>query len=383
VRIGLSLLSQGREQFTGTGRYVSELVRALANQGEVDLEILVSRGSAVPPTADPAKVTVRVVGSKRFAGSGPSRAAAIAAGMLLSKRFARGFTPRVEAVQYPLTIPLPRVKMPTLVNLHDIQHRDYPQFFSWPQIRWRRALYDRAARKATLVLTLSEHSRRKIVQYLGIPADRVIAIPMAVDFQRFGTEPAPTDENQIARLGLPERFLFYPASLWPHKNHDRLLAAFARLEDRDLQLLLTGATFNRLEELLARAVELGVADRVRHLGYVSEDALPAVYRRATALVFPSLYEGFGTPPLEAMACGCPVASSYATSLAEVCGEAAVELDPGNVDQMSDALRRITGDDRLRRELCERGLHQAARFSWAKIAQLHLEAYRLAISSFGR
>jgi glycosyltransferase involved in cell wall biosynthesis len=383
MRIGISLLSQGQEQFTGTSRYVNELVRALANQGEVDLEILASRGSAAPSTVDPATVTVRVVGSKRFAGSGPTRAAAIAAGMLFSRRFARGFTPAVEAVQYPLTIPLPKVNLPTLVNLHDIQHRDYPQFFSWPQIRWRSALYDRAARKATLVLTLSEHSRRKIVQYLGIPADRVIAIPMAVDFNRFGTEPAPSEEDRIAALGLSERFLFYPASLWPHKNHDRLLTAFARLEDPDLQLVLTGATFDRLEGLTARAAELGVADRIRHLGYLSEAELPALYRRATALVFPSLYEGFGTPPLEAMACGCPVASSYATALAEVCGDAAVELEPGSIDQMSDALHRITSDDRLRRELRERGLGQAARFSWTRVAQLHLEAYRLAVSCSGR
>jgi glycosyltransferase involved in cell wall biosynthesis len=381
VRIGISLLSQGREQFTGTSRYVTELIRSLARRGDVDLEILANAGAASEvPGEGGSSVSIRRTGSRRLAGSGVPRAASIATAMLRSRRLARAFSPEVQAVQYPLTIPLPRVRIPTLVNLHDIQHRDFPEFFSRPKILWRSTLYDRAARRATVVLTLSEHSRRKIVEYLDVPPDRVIAIPMAVDFTRFGPDAEPAERERLGALELPKRFLFYPASLWPHKNHDRLLAAFARTSDRELQLLLTGATFDRLDELMATADRLGIGGRVRHLGYIDEQDLPALYRRATALVFPSLYEGFGTPPLEAMACGCPVASSHATSLEEVCGDAALELDPESTEQMAAALEKLTGDERLRSELRERGLRQAAGFSWDRVAERHLDAYRVAISA---
>jgi glycosyltransferase involved in cell wall biosynthesis len=142
-------------------------------------------------------------------------------------------------------------------------------------------------------------------------------------------------------------------------------------------MLLSGATFGRLEKLMTEADRLGVRGRVRHLGFVAERDLPCVYRQATALVFPSRYEGFGTPPLEAMACGCPVGSSNAASLGEVCGDAALELDPYDIEQMSSALDELSNDQLLRTNLQRKGFQQAARFSWRVTAEAHLDAYRLA------
>jgi glycosyltransferase involved in cell wall biosynthesis len=383
MKIGISLLSQAEEQFTGTNRYVTELVRELASMGDeaVELEILCNPASMREAREwAPPSVVVKGAGTDSLGGSGLSRIAAICAGMIRSRPLAGEFSPGVEAVQYPLIIPLPRVKAPTLLNLHDVIHRDHPELFSRGQLAWRRMLYDRAARSATLVLTLSEYSRRRIIEHLGIEEERVIAIPLATNPQLFRPEPQPEDEESVAELRLPRRFLLYPASLWPHKNHRQLLAAFARMSDREVELILTGATFGRLGELVDEAGRLGVSDRFRHLGFVPEAALPAVYRRATALAFPSSYEGFGTPPLEAMACGCPVASSLSTSLSEVCGDAALELVPEDVTQMSDALERVTDDQSLRDELRRKGLRQAEQFSWRHTAEMHLDAYRRAIAA---
>jgi glycosyltransferase involved in cell wall biosynthesis len=381
VKIGISLLSQGESQFTGTNRYVSELVREMASlQGRVELEVLCNE-PAMARGASWAAPNVQVIQANGFklGNSRYSRLAAIGLGLARSGSLARQFSADVEAVHYPLIIQVPRVRVPSVVNHHDLLHREHPELFSRPELWWRSVTYDLAARKATIILTLSEHSRSKIIEQLGVKADRVISIPLAVDRKRFRPEPEANEDEQLAQLRLPARFLFYPASLWPHKNHWRLLAAFARLKDSELHLLLSGATFGRLPRLLAEADRLGLGARVRHLGFIAEEDLPGVYRRATALAFPSRYEGFGTPPLEAMACACPVSSSRVASLGEVCGDAALELDPDDIEQMSAALHRISNDKQLRTNLRDKGLKQAARFSWSRTAEAHLDAYRLALA----
>ena len=198
---------------------------------------------------------------------------------------------------------------------------------------------------------------------------------MGVDLSRFSPDPGDRDADLRAAAGAPPRYVIYPANLWPHKNHGRLLDAFARLADREVALVLTGQTYGRLGTLMRRAAELRVAERVRHLGHVPAETLPALYRGAQGMVFPSLYEGFGSPPLEAMACGCPVASSPAASLREVCGDAALTLDPTDPDAMASAIDRLLSDDSLRRRLRAAGLAHAPRWTWARAADRHVELYR--------
>jgi glycosyltransferase involved in cell wall biosynthesis len=166
--------------------------------------------------------------------------------------------------------------------------------------------------------------------------------------------------------------------LWLHKNHIALLDAMSRIDDEEIHLVLTGAPLGRLDELLANAGKRGLRRRLRHLGVVSEAALPVLYRAATAVVFPSRYEGFGVPPLEAMACGCPVASSLAASLAEVCGDAVIALHPEDSSQMAEAIARICTDEALRNRLRQRGLARARLFSWSAAAEAHVAVYRRAI-----
>jgi glycosyltransferase involved in cell wall biosynthesis len=279
---------------------------------------------------------------------------------------ARDVPPGIDVVHYPVTIPIPRIVDATrIVSLNDVQHHELPEFFSPPERRFRTLAYDRAARRADHVLTLSEHAREQIVERLGIQPNDVTAIPCAVDHDRFTPEP---DEQDARLADLPERFVLYPANLWPHKNHERLLRAFDVVGAEDLDLMLTGQTYGR--PLPGRR-----SPRVRHLGHLPFAQLPALYRRATAMVFPSLFEGFGMPLVEAMACGCPVAASGRGAIAEVCGDAALMFDPTEEDAIADAIRRIISDGALRARLRDAGVARAATFRWRDVAERHVAVYR--------
>jgi glycosyltransferase involved in cell wall biosynthesis len=274
----------------------------------------------------------------------------------------------VDVLHYPLTVPVPRFAGPTIVTLHDLQHLELPAFFSLGERTFRRFAYEGAARRADVVVTPSEHARGELVDRVGVEAGRIVAIPHGVDHERF----TPTGPQEG-----PERFLIYPANLWPHKNHARLIEALARASDEEIELVLTGNPYGRLDELRALAERLRVGDRVRHLGFVEHDGLPALLRRARGMVFPSLFEGFGQPPLEAMACGCAVASSVRGALGEVCAGAVLELDPLDVDSIAGAIDALAADDALVADLRARGPQRAAAYTWARSARAHEEAYALA------
>ncbi len=383
LQVGVSLLSLAPEQFTGTGTYVRELLGELARRDDVGLEVLCNT-QTVDRVAHLRSDHVRVMRSDGF-GIGSSRltrVGSLAASLVRPGTAGRQLQAAAQVVHYPLTLPIPTVRRPTVVTLHDVQHHELPRNFTRVQRVWRKLTYDRAAQRADVVITDSQHAREQIVERLNIDEERVLAVHLAVDHDRFSPDRQAGEADLLAGLDLPERFLYYPASLWPHKNHRRLLAAFGRLQADDVQLLLSGATFGREPELAGWATEHGLDGRVRHLGFVADDAMPALYRRASGVVFPSLFEGFGCPPLEAMAAGCPVASSRRASLSEVCGDAAAELVPEDVNQMADAIERLLTDSTLRTRLRAAGLAHAAGFSWSDSAQAHLRAYEMALATSG-
>jgi len=317
-------------------------------------------------------VSLHHVHSYRAGSSMPTRALAMSTARALPWLAARDVPP-VDVVHYPVTVPIPRSHRPTVVTVHDLQHHDFPQFFSRAERAYRRWAYDGAARSATMVVAISEHTRERVVELLGIAPERVEAIPHGLDPKRF-TPLADDDAALVAGLDLPERFVVYPANLWPHKNHERLVDALAVQRERDVNLVLTGQPWDRLERLMDRAARAGVAARVRHLGHIEPTTLAAVYRAARAMIFPSLYEGFGAPPLEAMASGCPVAASLRGALREVCEGAVLELDPESVESIADALDRIVADDDLRKRLRTAGTERAARFQWSDAAHKHTAVY---------
>ena len=310
------------------------------------------------------------------AGGGARRAAWLAGALAAARaRPLRGLA--VDVAHAPLTIPVPRVDAPLVVTLHDAGHHERVASFSAAERAFRRVAYDAPARRAALVITDSAHARAGIMRHLGIAGERVVAIHHGIDHQRFSPRPDAADGQLLAPLELPARFVVYPANLWPHKNHERLLDGLAATEDAGLALVLTGQRGPRWAGLQELAARLGVADRVRHAGYLPAAAMPALYRRATGLVFPSLFEGFGAPPLEAMACGCPVAASGAGAVAEVTGDAALRFDARDPAAIGLALTRLAGDGELRARLRAAGPAHAAGFTWARTAARHAEAYERA------
>lgn len=375
--VGIGLLTQGAEQFTGTATYIRELLLELRERnGAVRFEALCN-DHALSFFASCASPTVVLKPARdHYAGTSRARRAGSVVRARARPQSLRRQLGDVQVVHYPLTLGVPSVRVPTIVSLHDVQHHDMPEHFS-PAVRlWRRMYYDRPARNATLIHTLSRYSKGRIVDALGVSPERVVVIPLAVDHARFRPE-APRDEELLQAMPLPPRFLFYPATLWRHKNHVELLDAMTMVEDDELHLVLCGGSLGRRAEILAAAERRGLAHRVHHFGFISDLALPAVYRRATALVFPSQYEGFGAPTLEAMASGCPVAASSAGPLAEICRDAAIDLTPDDPRQMAAAIDRVAGDTALRAELREAGLTRAREYSWVRVADAHLAAYRLA------
>lgn len=269
----------------------------------------------------------------------------------------------------PLACPIPSV-----VTIHDLAFIRFPQTFR----AYNRTYLDFAtrltARRAARILTVSEHTRREVIGLLGVPPERVVVTPNAAR-AHFRPPPIGAIDQLRARHGLPERFLLYVGTLEPRKNLTTLLEAFAEVARRtDATLLIGGGKGWLYTPIFERLAALGLRDRVRVVGYIDEEELPLWYAAATVFVFPSIYEGFGMPPLEAMACGTPVVTSNTSSLPEVVGDAGIMVDPHDAAALAAALAQLLNDADLRADLRTRGLQRAARFTWNTTAERTLRAY---------
>lgn len=269
---------------------------------------------------------------------------------------------------------------PTILTIYDLIAMLHPQTVSARARLLFRLTTRLALRTAQQVITISEATRQDLLRHFPIPAERVTAIPLAAD-PRFQPQPGEVIEATRRKYNLPEHYLFYLGINKPHKNLLRLIKAYARLspvpgpQSPVPPLLIAGAWDDRYPETKERVSELNLGERVRFLGPVDDADLPALYSGCEIFVFPSLYEGFGLPVLEAMACGAPVMCSNASSLPEVAGDAALLFDPLDVESIAAALRRAIEDGNLRRSLAERSLAQAVNFSWARTAEETLAIYR--------
>lgn len=348
--VGISLLTLVPGIFGGTETYARELTRALSRVGTLDYRVYVP--TIAPDAGDglPRKqVTVY-----RAARTPIGRLAAM--GLASVGRGVRRQLEldRLDVLHFPLSIMLPPVRRPpSVTTVHDVLDRVRPDVFSSSELAYRKVVYGWTARLSRLIIVHSEHAKDAYVGGSGVDPDRVRVIPLGIDQDRFRPDSSPR-----------EPFVLYPADAWPHKNHERLFEAFALLrhERPELKLLLTGVGLD------GRAMPAGV----EHRGLVSPDELARLYRRASALVFPSLHEAFGLPPLEAMASGCPVAVSNAGALPEVCGDAARYFDPTSAEEIAEALTAVLdGPD----ELVARGLERARLFSWDECARRHDDVYR--------
>jgi glycosyltransferase involved in cell wall biosynthesis len=268
---------------------------------------------------------------------------------------------------------------PSLVTIFDLSFLRFPQAFK-PANRIYLAATTRAtARRARRIVTISEHARRDIVRLLNVPAQRVdVTYPAAEGRYRLISNDKV--EAFRAERSLPEAFVFAAGTLEPRKNLVGLLHAYARIRPPRPPLYIAGGTGWRFSPIFDTVQQLGLADDVQLLGFVPEDELPLWYNAARLFAFPSLYEGFGLPVLEAMACGTPVVTSTAASLPEVAGKAAILVPPEDTDRLAREMERVLDDAQLRMEMRAAGRIQASRFSWRTMTDQTIVSYQRAIGA---
>jgi glycosyltransferase involved in cell wall biosynthesis len=262
------------------------------------------------------------------------------------------------------------------VTIHDAIAFRYPEGYPWLNNLLHRRYVPATLGRVDAVITDSEYSRRDLQHVLRFPADGIRVVPLGVA-DRFRPGTPEVKDRVIARYQLAAPFILSVGVQQERKNLGRLVEAFADLRSRlqTHKLVIAGHSIWRSRDVAEQVARLGLQDAVTLLGHVPDDDLPALYSAADAFVFPSLYEGFGLPVLEAMACGTPVVCSDSSSLPEVAGQAACLVDPMNVRAISDGMYRSLNDPDLRARLRVAGVERARTFSWDRTAGLTLDVYR--------
>jgi glycosyltransferase involved in cell wall biosynthesis len=374
MRIGINALFLERPE-TGSGQYTRNLLQALAKAEPTNKYLLISPGPA--PSVSEFQLPISNL-------------------QLPTSNLRKNLTKLwFEQVAFPLAcrrlgVDLAHVPyfasplfsaVPTVVTVHDLIPLILPAYRGSPLVRLYTRLVAAAARKAEAIITVSQASRQDIMRYLHIPPERV-----HVTYEAAGEafQPVKNEDQRTAirqKYALPERYLLYLGGFDQRKNLSALLRAFALLVNRQQRprLVIAGQVPARESPMFPdprRLVrELGVEERVIFTGWVPEEDKPPLYSGATAFVFPSLYEGFGLPAAEALACGTPVIASNRSSLPEVVGEGGILVEPTDAEALAEAMKVLLVDDALRAELRQSALVQAAKFSWKQTALETLAVYR--------
>ena len=373
MRVGLDAIPLA-SRLTGVGHYTFELARHLALVSTADQFELVSPfpfdapppgGQDLPPNLRAVRASVNSLGRRWFA-----------VGLPLYAR--REGLDLFHGTNYE--VPL-WGGAPSVLTVHDLSLLLHPSTHEPRLVRRGRRRLPLMARAASLIITPSESVRAEVTEHLGVPREKTVAIPEA---PREVFRPAPAEEARAARrrLGVEDEFVLFAGTVEPRKNLTTLVSAFAEvLRSTALrpQLVVAGGEGWLTGELHERVEQSGLRDRVRFTGYVTDEELCALYSSCGVFVYPSLYEGFGLPPLEAMACGAPVVASPVPSVTEAAGrDAALLVEPADARGLARALARLLGDVDERRRLSALGRERAAQFTWARTARSTLEVYREAL-----
>ena len=288
---------------------------------------------------------------------------------------------KVDLVHHLGGIVPPGCRAPAVVTLHDLQYLSYPAYFSTAKRRYLAMMQGRSLKRAEVVTAISDFTRTQAIEAFGLDAAKVVVVPPVA-------RPMPAVSNDrrselLAELGVHGPYILYPAATYPHKNHAMLLEAFATVtKTEEVSLVLTGAvgagawgsahsTRADLTDLVAR---LGIGDHIHALGYVTSEQLAALYAGASLLAFPSRFEGFGIPVLEAMAAGCPVVAADATALPSLVGDAGVLIDPDDGAGWARAMSDLLADDAARQRLSDAGRVRAAELAAIDPVQLLVDIY---------
>jgi glycosyltransferase involved in cell wall biosynthesis len=360
MRIGIDAHTLGQRK-TGNETYARNLIRELSARGDADLEYVFYHldGVETPPWR----------GQSRVVAGHPLVRIPLVFPWALRRD-------RVDVAHFQYVMP-PVSPCRAVVVIHDISYEDHPEYFNPIEALRMKWSIRGSARRAAHVLTLSEFSKQQIVERYRVPPARVTVTPAAAS-SAFRALPAAAVDETLARLGVRRPFVVAVGNVQPRKNLELLMRAYARLRRADRiphDLVLVGQPAFRGSAILDTARALGIEAFVRHTGYVAEDDLVALYNGADVFAYPSLYEGFGLPIVEAMACGTPVITSNVTSLPEVAGEAALLVDPKSEDEVAAALDRLLNDPALRAKMRDLGTARSREFTWRRMADETVAVYR--------
>ncbi|HWE61034.1 MAG TPA: glycosyltransferase family 1 protein [Chloroflexota bacterium] len=376
--IGIEVSSAVAQRRSGVGNYtmnlVAELRRLHAANAEASFLYFANRGERLDLSSTDAPGLARIYPRDRL----PSRMVWMQAG--LPRSIART---RPDICHFPNHLaPLFRMDIaPYILTLHDMSVYRCPEHHALKTVLTHRTIMAHAARHARAIVTVSESARQDILHYLKVPPERVRVVYEGAG-SRFQALAAPGDaDDQVVRqrYGLPEHYILTVSTLEPRKNHARLIQAFTQLVQQEglpHHLVVVGARGWKERALFETAARHNLSGRIHFLGYVPSADLPGLYRAASLFAFPSLYEGFGLPVLEAMACGVPCIISTDPALREVAGaEAAVVVDPHSVADIAAGLHRVLANPRLARQLQAKGIARASTFGWQTCAAETYALYR--------
>ncbi len=364
-------------RFRGVGRYVSGLINGfevvLKNGSEIELCCL----KQIRGNANNGSLPFPIMQNRR--PSYPS----IRLQWLWNSLFLNKEVTKTESFLFHSTdfngIPVSK-KFKTVATLYDLIPLSFSETYlknkPW-DIRWGYKSMLKRYQRADHIISISEATKRDAIRFLGISEDRITVVPLAFDKRLFyPLEDSKAIKKVKMKYDFPERYFLYSGSLESHKNIERILKAYRSLSDLPDGFIFIGIhSEKQRESFFYQIKEFKLAERVKHLGYVEDGDLSALYCGATAFVFPSLKEGFGLPALEALACGCPVISSNLSAMPEVIGDAGILIDPYDEKALKESMVKLSSDERLREQLKAKGLKQASSFSWERCAQRTLEVYR--------
>lgn len=273
----------------------------------------------------------------------------------------------------------PKIKGKVVLTIHDLLFLRFPEAVDEKYFKFIRNEQGKSLERADWIIAVSEFTKKEIIDFFDISPEKISVVYNGVNPEQFNS---PIDTSFAKKIkkkyNLPEKYFLHVGTLQPRKNLERLVLGYneyCRGKNKDEHLVLAGTKWHKFEPLMEKIVELDLESKVHVIGYIEEKEKPLIYKMAQALVFPSLYEGFGIPPLEAMAAGVPVAAARSSAIPEVVGEAAYLFDPYCSDEIATALEEISGNYQLRDNLIKKGHERIKKFTWRKAATQTIEIYK--------
>jgi glycosyltransferase involved in cell wall biosynthesis len=371
IRIGFDASALGART-TGAGEYQRNLVDALgAAADDLHFTVYLPRGISLPERPR--------LHAQEMPWNPGDRFGRIVKGSLLWRQTWR--RDRLDLLHVPIYYLPPGAPKANVVTVYDVRFARFPETYPTARLAFLRRAVPWSLRRARHVIAISEYTRQEIVTLLGIPESKISVTHLAARAAFRVIEDGTTLADVRSRYRLPDRFILCTGTLEPRKNLVRVLEAFARLrrEGSPHELVLAGFAYFGAGPILETIERLGISAAVHRVGYVPDSDLPAIYNLADLFVYPSLYEGFGIPLLEAMACGTPVVAAGASSIPEVVEGAGVLVDPLDVDSITEGMGHVLADRELARRLRDKGFARASHFTWAKTARDTARVYRRVLS----